>query len=403
MRGRTVQVAIRAMVRYKLRTVFMMLGSVVGVATLTLAVSIGQGVQAKMLRTVRQVVGDSSILVLAGGNRLMGGPRADLARLTTDDIDAVAKAVPEVQAWDPQQDLVMPVKYRDATTTVRLLGESVRAEQVWGRTVADGRFFDATDVKSAALVALIGETAARALFAGDNPVGAEIRVGSVPLRIVGVLERYGVDMHGMDRDNEIVVPLSTFSRRLTNTDNIAAARLVVADPTRADETSRDIRRVLRERHALAASQPDDFQIVNPVAVRRMVATIERILFVYVPLVAGVALIVGAIVSAVLMLSSVQARVAEIGVRRATGARPADIRLQFLVETAVTTIGGGLVGMAIGYSAASILAIRMQLGGAFSWRALLVGFAASAATGVLAGVLPARRAALLQPVDALRQR
>jgi putative ABC transport system permease protein len=205
----------------------------------------------------------------------------------------------------------------------------------------------------------------------------------------------------MDRDNEIVVPLSTLTRRLTNTDNIAMAKVLIRDPARAGDTAHEIARILRERHALAAAQPDDFQVLTDAEVQRNIAMIQRVFYMYVPLVAGVALLVGGIVSATLMLSSINARVAEIGLRRAIGARPEDIRLQFLIETAVTTIGGGVAGILVGYIGAAVIATHMQLGDTFSWRAVLVGLAASGVTGLLAGVVPARRAAQLQPVDALR--
>jgi putative ABC transport system permease protein len=398
---RLVGLSVRAMGRHKLRSGFMMVGSLVGVAALTLVVSIGQGVQAKFLKTVRQVLGDSAVLILGGGTRLMGSPRADLGRLTVDDIAAVARQIPEIRAWDPQQDLSMPARYRDATATVRVLGESERSEQVWGRTVTDGHYFVASDVAGSARVALIGQTVARMLLAGEPPVGADIRIGTVPFRVIGVLEPFGIDMHGMDRDNEIVVPLSTLTRRLTNTDNIAMAKVLVRDPARAGEAAREIARILRERHGLAGAQPDDFQILTDAEVQRNIAVIQRVFYLYVPLMASVALIVGGIVSAILMLSSINARVAEIGLRRAIGARPEDIRLQFLIETAVTTIGGGLAGVLAGYIGAVVIATHMHLGDTFSWGAVLVGLVASGVTGLLAGVLPARRAAQLQPADALR--
>jgi putative ABC transport system permease protein len=393
--------SVRAMRRWKLRTGFMMLGSLVGVAALTLVVSIGQGAREKVLRNVSQILGDSGVLILGGGTRLMGSPRADLGRLTADDIAAVSREVSGIQAWDAEQDLSMPVKYRDASTTVRVLGGSERSEQVWGRSASEGRYFDASDVAGSARVAVIGRTAARALFGDQSPLDAEIRVASVPFRVIGVLEPFGIDLHGMDRDNEIAVPLSTLARRLTNTDGIAMAKVLIRDPERAEETGREIRRILRDRHALAAAQPEDFKVITPEEVRRNIALMERIFFLYVPMVAGVVLAVGGIVSAALMLSSVNARVGEIGLRRAVGARPEDIRLQFLAETAVTTITGGIAGILIGYIGAGIVAARLQLGGIFSWRAVLLGLAASAVTGVLAGVVPARRAAGLQPAEALR--
>src|SRR5438093_4378313 len=194
---RLITLSLRALARYRLRSAFMMLGSLVGIAALTLVVSIGQGIEAKFLKTVGQVLGDSAVLVLGGGNRLMGSPRGDLGRLTVDDIAAAARAIPDVEAWDPQQDLSMPVKFRDTTTTVRVLGESERSEHVWGPSVTDGRYFDAAEVASSARVALIGRTAARTLFATENPIDAELRIGTVPVRIVGVLEPFGIDMHGM--------------------------------------------------------------------------------------------------------------------------------------------------------------------------------------------------------------
>jgi putative ABC transport system permease protein len=400
-RSRLVAIAFQAMSRYKLRSAFMMLGSFLGIAALTLVVSIGQAARVKMLSTIRQIVGDSSVLVLSGGGRLDGSPRSDAARLTIDDLDAVAKEVGQVEAWDPQQSLNMSVRRADTSTNVRVIGESERSERVWGRSVSRGQYFDAGAVAGSTRVALIGQTAARKLFAGDDPLDGEIRIGSVPFKVIGVLEPFGTDLHGMDRDNEIVVPISTLMRRLTNVDSITEARLLVRDPTRSDEAARQIRRVLRARHALAPSQPDNFYIVSALQAQRMVARIERILLLYVPLAAAIVLLIGGVVSATLMLASVSERVAEIGLRRAVGARPEDIRLQFLIETTVTTLCGGIGGILLGYVGARMVAGRFQLGGVFSWQAVLLGIAASTIVGFLAGVVPAKRAAALQPIDALR--
>jgi putative ABC transport system permease protein len=378
-----------------------MLGSLVGVAALTLVVSIGQAVQVKVLKTVGQILGDSSILVMSGGSRILGSPRAGASRLTIDDVTAVAMELDDIEAWDPQQDISSVVRYRDSTATVRILGQSERGERVWARTVTRGQYFDSAAIASAERVAVIGPTVARALFGDDDPLDAEIRIGAIPFHVIGILEPFGTDMHGMDRDNEIMVPISTLMRRLTNTDTIAAARLLIADPTRAEDTAREIERILRARHALVSDEPDDFRVVTPTEVRTMTTWVRRVLLLFVPLLAGVILLVAGIVAATLMLSSVNERIGEIGLRRAIGARPEDIRLQFATETAVTILVGGVGGLLLGYTAARVVAARMQLGDAFSWEAVMVGIAASALTGVLAGVLPARRAAELHPVDALR--
>jgi putative ABC transport system permease protein len=220
--------------------------------------------------------------------------------------------------------------------------------------------------------------------------------------VIGVLESFGTDMHGMDRDNEIVVPISTLIRRLTNVDTISGAKLLVKDSSREEQTAREITRILRARHALGAGEPDDFRLIMAVEVRAMTTWIRRVLFLFLPLVAGVILLVAGMVAATLMLSSVNERIAEIGLRRAIGARPEDIRLQFATETAVTILLGGLGGLLLGYAGARFVAMRMQLGETFSWEAVLVGMVASVITGLLAGVLPARRAARLYPSHALRR-
>ena len=401
-RGRLVRSCLRALARHKLRTVSMSLGSFVGVAALTFVLTVGAGAQAKLLQTVRQLFGPSAIVVTSGGGFFLGGPRGPAARLTLDDAAALAEAVPEIEAWDPMQ--IVPsasVRRGDASTTVRLLGLSERSERVWGRGAAAGAYLDAASVGSAQRVAVIGATVARTLFGGEDPIGAEIQVGSVPFRVTGVLERLGTDIHGMDRDNEIVIPISTAMRRVMNVDTLRAVKLVVRDPARVDETAGEVARTLRERHGLAEGQPSDFGVMTSSGVERNVAQVRRVLFLYLPLVAGIALVVGGTVAATLMLGSVNARIPEIGLRRAVGARPRDIRLQFLVETAATALAGGALGALIGVGCAWYVAGRMGISVWLAPGAVLLGLALAAAVGLLAGVVPARRAARLEPAAALR--
>jgi len=388
--------------RYKLRSAFMMLGSFVGVAALTLAVSLGEGMQAKVMRTVRQVLGESSVIVVGGGGRLMGTPRANAARLTIDDVAAVVKEVPGIEDWDPQAELSRTaVKRGELSATVRLLGDSERWQRVWGRGVSRGEDFDASAVNGSARVAIIGETVAHAVFPDADPIGAEILIGAVPFRVIGVLERFGVDMHGMDRDNEIVVPITTLMRRLSNADAIGAAKLLVTEPSAANETAKQVAGALRRRHSLDRDQPDDFVIVTALQAQEMVSKVRRVLLLYVPLASGVILLVGGIVAAALMLGSVSERVGEIGLRRAVGALPSDIRRQFVVETAITVVIGGVAGIAAAYLILGVVAMHVDIGLMFSWKAVVTGVVSSAVTGALAGVIPARRAAMLEPAVALR--
>lgn len=393
--------SLRSLGRHRLRSSFIMLGSVVGVAALTFVLTVGQGARRKMLTTVRQIFGDASIVVVAGGQQLTGGPRPDAARLTIDDIEAVASAVPAVAAWDPQQVQNSAVRHGAATTSVRVLGQSERAPRVWSRAAARGRHFDLAEVKRLERVAVIGETAARELFGASDPLQAEILIEAVPFTVIGVLERFGTDLHGMDRDNEIVIPVTTLMRRLANVDTISVAKLVLDDPARSEAAAAAVRGALRSRHGLAGGQPDDFTLLTPLEVRRMLGRLQNVLTVYLPLGAVVVLLVGGLVAATLMLGAVNARVGEIGLRRALGALPADIGWQFVAESTVTMFGGGVIGAAVGLGAAEIVATHLKLGSVFSWTTLVLGLMLSLVTGLLAGVLPARRAARLLPAAALR--
>jgi putative ABC transport system permease protein len=401
--ARLVGHSFKALNRFRFRSAVLMLGSLIGVTALTLVVSVGKGAERKMLATVRQLFGGSSILLITGGGRILGGPRPGAARLTLDEVAASVRQLPEVEAWDPQQGLTgEPVRTSSgATTTARVLGESERFERVWNRSVVQGEPFDAAAVAGSARVALIGSTVARDLFGAEDPLGAEIQIGSVRFRVIGLLEPFGTDAHGMDRDAEIVVPLTTLQRRVMNVDTISGAKLLVRNPARVEETAKALKALLRERHALAKGQPNDFTVITATQVQKMVGKVQRVLFVFLPLVAAVSLVVGCVVAASLMLASVSARVGEIGLRRAVGARPWDIQLQFLLETAVTSLGGGVLGLVAGLGLAQWAAQRFTLGGVFSWQAILLGLGASALTGLLAGVAPARRAARLAPADALR--
>lgn len=387
--------------RYKLRTFFMMLGSLIGIAALTFVISIGQLAQRKILKMVGLVFSESTIVIHAGGAEIMHGPRGAATRLTVADIQAIGKEVRGIADWDAQQSVSMPVRFGDVTDNAQILGESERSQRVWNRTASRGDFFDQTAVTGSARVAVIGETVAKELFGNDDPIGADIQIGSVPFRVIGILEPWGTDPHGGDEDNVVVVPVTTLMRRLANVDKIGMAKLLISDPGQAEQVKVQIRALLRERHALSPGQPDDFNVLTATEVHRVVSQIQRVMFFYLPLVAAISLVVSGIVSASLMLSSINDRIGEIGLRRAVGAGSGDIRVQFLLETATTIVLGGLGGIAFGYVVAEIAASRMHLGTANPSIAAALGIVASSLVGLLAGVLPAIRAARLEPAEALR--
>jgi len=392
----------RMLRRYPVRGVLAASGSLLGIGALTLVLSIGGAALAQVSRTVNQLFGGSAIAITTGGTSFLGGPRPNSARLTMDDIATVAAEVPGVVMWDAQQTLPSAtVRYGNAVTTARVTGQTERAREVWNRDVTQGDYFDAQAVATADRVALVGETAAKTLFGGVDPLGAEILVEAVPFTVIGVLERFGTDIHGMDRDNELIVPVTTLQRRVMNVDTVVQAKLLVGDPAAVTATSEDVVRALRARHGIPPNRPSDFSVMTADDVKQMVGIVERIIDVYAPLVALVFVVVAALVAMVLMLTLVRQRTSEIGVRRAVGAQSAQIAVQFAVETAATVAAGGLAGVLAGNAIGIVVAARFNLENGFSWSAALTGVAVSIVMGVAAGLLPARRAAGLHPVDALR--
>jgi len=390
----------RALRRYKWRSLLVGLGTLVGTALVTLVLALAGAARLKIVNTVRQLFGESSVVVMARGTQLLGGPRPGAARLTIDDIAAVVDAVPGVRAWDPQQARpAASVKARDRVTIARVLGQSERSAAVWGRSAARGAYLDAAAVRTAARVAVIGETTAARLFPGEDPIGREIQIDAVPFAIIGVLQRFGTDLHGMDRDNEIVVPVTTMMRRVLNVDTIILAKLDVDQGSTGVVPG--IRRALRQRHALADGQPDDFTMMTPDAVQQMAGTATRIVGTYVPLGALAVLALSALTTALLMLSSVKHRTGEIGLRRAVGALAADISTQFAVETTAMTGLGGIAGVAIGYLGARAVMRFWHLDSADTVLAITAGFVLAIAAGLVASLWPARRAARIDPAVALR--
>ena len=402
-KSRIIKSGFRGMGRHKARTFFMMLGIVVGIFALTVIFSIGQGTENQVMSNIEKLFSPNDIMISAGRTG-MGGPRQGelVTTFTIADLEAIAEAIPNVEMWDP---LIMTpgreAVYKDKSATTSIWAHSPQAELVWNRTIVSGEFFDDRDMESTARVALIGQDLAKELFGDEDPLGEQIRIGNVPFRIKGVLELRGVDPNGMNRDHELWIPITTSMRRLLNVDYIRNGKLRLEDVSKMAEAEAQITEILRERHDLAPQEPDDFHLFTPVQIQEMVSSANRVFNLFLPLIAAISLIVGGVVVANLMLLSVNERTAEIGLRKAVGARSKDILLQFLVETTVVTFVGGIVGIVLGLAGVGAVTAMMGMAFTVSWQALLLAILSSTIIGLLAGVFPARRAAAHQPVEALR--
>jgi putative ABC transport system permease protein len=284
---------------------------------------------------------------------------------------------------------------------LRVSGHSEAAEIVWNRSVTRGSYFTAADVASAARVALIGEVAARELFPGRDPIGEQIRIGTVPLQIVGVLEHAGIDPHGIDQDDEIIIPITTMMRRVLNVDHVIGAKIGFASGTDLDNAVLEITDLMRKRHSIGPDQQDDFAMFTPTQVQQRVQSTNRVFTLFLPLAAAISIVIGGLVVANLMLMSVQDRKAEIGLRKAIGARPRDIGLQFVAESAAVTTLGGVSALAFGFVLLQVLAHVFGTPRTLQWSTALLGLACAVTVGIIAGVAPARRAASLEAVQTLR--
>lgn len=403
-KSRIIKSGFKVMKRYKLRTFFMTLGIIIGATALTLILSLGRGTQKQLTDKVERIFNASNILIQSGGGEIKSRPNFDkpVGTLSLDDIKEIQEQAPNIANYDAFQ--VIPgraVKYKEKSQDLRIFGNTPKAKEVWNRGVVSGAYFTDTDMIQSARVALVGTGVVKDLFAGIDPVGEQIRIGNTPFQVIGVLEPMGVDPHGLNRDYEISVPITTLMRRLMNTDYIGGAKLQLADKTKIKETVTAITRILRKRHHIAENEPDDFTIITPEMIRKIIAKMNNVFIFFLPLLAGVALLVGGVVVASLMLMTVNQRTGEIGLRRALGARSKDILLQFIVETIVITLFGWLFGFLLGTAGLLVFVFKMNLPLVIPWEAFILGMVFSTIIGAAAGIIPARRAASLDPVEALR--
>lgn len=393
----------RILRRNKLNTLFMILGIVIGIAALSLTFTMGLGAEKQLTERVKNLFSPNNILITSGRVELESGRSSESSatNLKIEDIEAIMNEVPGITMYAPIQ--VTPerdVIFGNRNISTAINGGTAEGELVWKRSVIAGEYFTKADEKSSARVALIGTKIAKKLFEGSSPIGEQIRIGAVPFTVKGVLEDKGIDPHGTDLDMNVIVPISTLMNRLMNVNYIIGAKLEVEDASKTEDIAVKITSVLRERHSLNTNETNDFHIVTPVVVKEIIGKMNRIFTLFLPLISGIALTVGGVVIVVIMLMSVSRRVSEIGLRKALGARPKDIMFQFLVEASVVSLFGGIVGLLIGLVGAWLFLSSRGMTFFIPWQTILFGVLFPVIVGMLAGIIPARKAAKMDPVEAL---
>ena len=401
------RVAWKGLAANKLRTFLMMLGIIVGIAALTLIMAVGQGAKAELVQKADKMFAQAPITVLAmqpgtGFVRGSAGMSGVPPTLTTGDAQAILEQVRNVRLIGPtQNEAQVPIKHKERSTQTMVFGVVPDWQVLRNYQVVEGDFVNDEDLASAARVCVVGQAVVEELFPETDPIDETIRIEGTPFRVKGVLSAKGASPSGGNFDDRVVIPLSTFSRRLYNLDHLTRIVIGLEDVQRMDETAGEITGLLRERHGTRSPDDDDFTVRQAEGVVQVASKTSRTLSVFLGIVAAISLLVGGVVVTNIMLISVGERRNEIGVRRAVGARRRDIIAQFWMEALLVTGIGGVCGVVLGMAASSALPLFTQVKTASSWQAVAVATLFAIGVGLVSGVQPARRAANLNPVDALR--
>jgi len=398
----TAMIALRALRRNKLRSSLTALGIIIGVASVVAMVALGNGAQARIESQISAL--GQNLLTIFAGSRRAGGVNSGLgsaSALTLEDADAIRREVPDVVAVSPEDTTSAQAIANGRNWSTTIAGEAPEYLEITDWKLADGSMFTARDVRSAAKVAIIGSETAHELFGPLNPVGQTVRVKNMPFVIIGLLESKGTGMGGMNQDDRIIVPFTTAMRLLTGDKYLRSVSVQISGADRMDAAEQQITSLLRQRHRLTAGRDNDFSIFNQKQIADTVSSVTTIITLLLGAIGGISLLVGGIGIMNIMLVSVTERTREIGIRIAVGAQPADILLQFLIEAITLSLLGGTIGVLLGVGASQLVGRLTSFVPIVSTGSILLAFGVSCAVGVFFGFYPARKAALLNPIDALR--
>jgi putative ABC transport system permease protein len=385
------RVAVDALRANRLRSLLTMLGIVIGVGAVVALVSIGTGTKQQI---EQQVEGLGSNLLIVVPGRLDPGAAPTTSTMTLDDVDAVTRVVGDRSRVAVTISSGETVRAGSRSAYASMQGVLETTPSVFVRRLDRGAYLTRTDVTTGRRVAVLGAGIATQLFGDRDPIGRQITIGGVRFRVIGTFERLGQSL-GVDRDSEVHVPV-TAAQRLLGTDRIDGLAIRAPDRDTIDALGRSVVTTLVKRH------PDtDFSAVTQEQILGVLGDILGVLTGVLAAIAGISLLVGGVGVSNIMLVSVRERTKEIGLRKAVGARPRDISIQFLLEAVLLTTIGGILGMALGITTAVLVDRLTPVPAAITWWSLALAFGVSAAVGILFGVIPAQRAGRLDPVVALR--
>jgi len=398
----TFQVALRALRRNKMRSVPTALGIIIGVGAVIAMVGIGNGAKAQVEAQIASL-GENVILIFSGSTTSSGIRTGwgGAGTLKIEDAEAIRREVPGVIGVSEEVVSTTQVAAGNQNWFTRIYGESADYFDIRQWPLADGAPFTPQDVRSANKVCVIGHTTATQIYGNENPIGQILRIKNVPFTITGVLTPKGLSPQGVDQDDIVIMPYTSAMKRVIGGTTLRNINVQMSDPAQISAAQQQIISLLRQRHNIRSGRDDDFTVRTQQEIAEAATATSRVMTVLLGAIAGVSLVVGGIGIMNIMLVSVTERTREIGVRMAVGAHGIDILTQFLIEAVTLSSVGGLIGIICGIGASRILSIYAHWPTLISISSIAIAFLFSAAVGVFFGFYPARKAAALDPIEALR--
>ena len=397
--GNAFILALRQIWRNPMRSLLTVLGIVIGVAAVITMVTVGNGATQAVREQIESL--GSNQLMIRPGQRMGPGGSAGAPSFKLEDVDAIANQIAGVKAVAPQRQQSMTVVAQGRNWSTQVIGSSNQYFILDNRQIRQGRYFEPQEEQSGAAVCVIGTTIEKEIFGSSNAVGQMLRTGQFSCRVVGVLESKGQAAIGGDQDDLVVMPIQTFQRRVSGNTRVSAILVSVNSQIDRALVTESIRLLMRERRSLSDADDDNFMILDTEEIARRVSSTTEIMTMLLGAVAAVSLVVGGIGIMNIMLVSVTERTREIGVRLAIGALEREVLMQFLIEAVVLGAMGGVLGVVIAFIGSFALAATMGVPFIFDPSINMIAFLFAALTGVIFGYFPARRAAQLDPIEAVR--
>ncbi len=391
--------ALRELRRNLMRSFLTMLGIIIGVAAVIILVTLGGGATRQVTEQISSL--GSNLMMIAPGKRMGPGQESKSAPFKMADAEAIERDIAALRAVAPVASGAVTVIYGNANWSSTVTGTTEAYFDVLNRRIREGRIFTQSEARSGVAVCVVGETIREKLFGTQNPIGNRIRLGKVSCEVIGILEAKGQSTMGQDQDDIVIMPLRTFQRRIAGNDDINLIQVSVKDGISTDKVKVDIGRLMRARRRLSPNDDDNFSVMDMKEISTMLSGTTRVLTGLLGAVAAVSLLVGGIGIMNIMLVSVTERTREIGTRLAIGALEREVLLQFLVESVVLSSFGGLIGIILALGGALGLTSVLRVPFVFNAPIVIVAFLFSGAIGVIFGYFPARKAARLDPIEALR--